>query len=78
MREATLGKGGSVVVRVVGTRAQPCLARCAAPASLSESFLLKGTGDGMVGMMSVVEVFGQSGSISVLKFVYSGFAYDVL
>ncbi len=32
----------------------------------------------MVGMMSVVEVFGQSGSISVLKFVYSGFAYDVL
>ena len=50
--------GGSVVVRVVGTCAQPCLARCAAPASLPESLLLKGTGDGMVGVMTVVEICG--------------------
>ena len=58
-----------MVARATGYCAQPCLAACAALTSLSEILLLKDTGDGMMGMMTVVEIFGQSGSVSVLKFV---------
>ena len=58
-----------MVVRVVGTRAQPCLARFAALASLSETLLVKGTGDRMVGMMAVMKLLGRVAQLACFKSV---------